>query len=91
MPFNHIVVNVSEHDPMHARLMMLKNVEEIAVAGANDRVVALVWESKDELAVQAQVEVLWNEMIPARIINNNEEEIVFVNSIINSVLSDEIF
>lgn len=88
---NHIVINVSEHDPMHARLLMLKNVEEVAVAGANERVVALIWEFKDNLTLEAQLEILWNELIPAKQIKNNEEEIYFVNSIIDSVLSDEIF
>lgn len=87
----HIVVNVSEHDPAHARLLMLKNIEEVAVAGANERVVALVWECEDELTLKAQLDVLWNEMIPARNVLNSEEEIIFVNSIIDSVLSDEIF
>lgn len=91
MFLKHIVVNVTEHDPMHARLMMLKNIEEIAVAGANERVVALVWECPDDIVLNAQLEVLWNESIPARIVEDNETEISFVNSIINSVLSDEIF
>lgn len=87
MDLNHIVVNVTEHDAMHARLMLLKDVNEVAAAGVNEQIVALVWECPDYLTLTAQAEILWNELIPAVIVNNNEDEIRFVNSIIDSCLN----
>ena len=86
MDLNHIVVNVTEHDTMHARLMLLKEVNEIAAAGVNEQVVALVWECPDEITLNAQAEILWNELIPARIVQDNAEEVKFVNGIIDNML-----
>lgn len=89
--FYHIVVNTTENDAMHARMLILDGVEEIAAAGANHQVVALVWECGGEAIMNAQLNLLWNELIPAKAMENNQEEIAFVNSIIDSVLSDNIF
>ena len=89
--FYHIVVNTTEHDVMHARMLLIDGVEEIAAAGANNQVVALVWECGGDAIMNAQLNLLWDEAIPAKSMESNQEEITFVNSIIDSVLSDNIF
>lgn len=89
--FYHIAVNTTEHDAMHARMLIIDGVEEIATAGANNQVVALVWECGSEAIMNAQLNILWDETVPAKAMVDNKDEIQFVNSIIDSVLSDNIF
>ena len=84
--FHHIVINTTEHDPMHVRMLFIDGVEEIAAAGANYQVVAIVLECGSENILYAQANLLWDEMIPARIMADNREEVAFVNSIIDSTL-----
>lgn len=79
-----IVVNVTEHDPMHARLFKLTDVSEVAAAGANNVTVALVWECPDEITATAQTQILWGEMIPARILHDDVQESAMVNLIIEN-------
>lgn len=74
----HIVINLLGLENIN---LEEHRVNEVVPAGevlVNDTRVADIWEAPDEDYATAQAEILWEQNIPARIVNNPQEEKRFV-------------
>lgn len=86
-----IVINSTENDTMHIAMLRLACVKDVAAAACDNVTVAVIWECESDIIAYAQAKILWDELIPARIISEDGEEIAMVNNIINHASSGEIF
>jgi hypothetical protein len=81
-PTVHVVINLNGLMIAAVRHYRLPDTHELAVHEANNLPMVLIWECPTMDYAMSQAEVLWNVVIPARVIDNEVDESFFVASIL---------
>ena len=84
-----VIVNTSEEDVMHTITYILNNVERVASVDLNNITVLIVLECPNLKTAQIQASLYWDEKIPAAIVSSDEQEVITINNLLETIKTEQ--